>query len=113
MAKINEKAIEYIRKIPPPFRVLIEQLRSLILDMGKGVNISESFQNKKPVYKIEDKPYFYIEKLPKRHIRLGIYNKKAENITDESDVNQIEIRSKKDIETLGIADLIEKRIRDL
>jgi hypothetical protein len=113
MAKVNEKAIEYIRRIPPPFRIIAEKIRGIILKVGTEMDIRETFQNQRPVYQIEEKPYFYIEKLPKHHIRLGIYSHRTNDVSTKNDVNQIEIRSKEDIESLGIAELIRKTLQDI
>ncbi|MFO8019838.1 MAG: DUF1801 domain-containing protein [Promethearchaeia archaeon] len=112
MSKVNEKVIEYIREIPPPFRIIVEHLRALLFKVGEDSNITETLQNGVPVYKIQAKAYFFIEKQPKEHIKFGILAEPQKKYKKDLDANVIKIQSKEDIKTFGIAELIKETINN-
>jgi hypothetical protein len=64
------EAIEYIRKIPPPFRAIVEEIRELIFKAIPGM--VENFKDDKLIYEKNGKICF-IEKKPKQHVVLGFY----------------------------------------
>ena len=64
------EAIEYIRKIPPPFRAIVEDIRDLIFKSVPG--IVEHFRDDKLIYE-KNREICFIEKKPKQHVILGFY----------------------------------------
>ena len=62
------EAIEYIRKIPPPFRAIVEEVRNIIFDSIPDVN--ENFKYNVPIYE-KNGEICYIKKKPKQHVVLG------------------------------------------
>ena len=70
MPNINMEAIEYIRKIPPPFRAIVEDLRDLIFKSVPGA--FENFKDEKLIYE-KNGEICFIEKKPKQHVVLGFY----------------------------------------
>ncbi|MGV9171175.1 MAG: DUF1801 domain-containing protein [Promethearchaeia archaeon] len=113
MPIVNEHAIEYLKEIPPPFRIIAENLRALIFKLGGGQDVTETFQKGSPAYQIKGKTHFFIEKQPKRHIKFGILAEPKKIYDKNTDANIIEIQSKEDIETLGITELIRGSINNV
>lgn len=72
-------AIEYIRKIPPPFRAVVEDIRSLIF--SEVNEVKEKFKNHVPTYETNHVISF-IEKNPKEHVLVGFPNLKDYKIPE-------------------------------
>ena len=70
MPNINMEAIQYIRKIPPPFRAIIEEIRDLIFKSVPGA--VENFKDDKLIYE-KNGEICFIEKKPKQHVVIGFY----------------------------------------
>ncbi|MBN1802821.1 MAG: DUF1801 domain-containing protein [Candidatus Lokiarchaeota archaeon] len=106
MANINMDAIEYIRKVPPPFRAIIEELRALIFDLIP--DIGENFRNDIPIYEKDGKVCF-IKKDPNQHVKFGFFD----GILDPHRVLDGVEQDKKYMLITEVGDITEKKVPSL
>ena len=103
MPNINMEAIEYIRNIPPPFRAIIEELRSIIFNSIP--DITENFKDNMPIYE-KNGAVCFIQKEPKQHVVLGFY--KGKELSDTKNLLEGADNKKKYIIITNIEDINKK-----